>query len=56
MAQIFLIFEIQNFRRKFREWYGCLSVLELTVNSSLTRKIQDIESLLKEMMLEKTDY
>lgn len=56
MAKTFLSFELQRFRRQFRDWYGCLSILELSVNSKLTRKIQDIETLLEEMTHEKTDY
>lgn len=56
MAESFLIFELLKFRREFRDWYGCLSILELSVNSKLTRKIQDIEILLQEMTYEKTDY
>lgn len=56
MAKTFLSFELQKFRRQFRDWYGCLSVLELSVNSNLARKIQDIETLLDEMAHEKTDY
>ena len=56
MAKTFLSFELQKFRRQFREWYGRLSLLELAVNSTLTRKIQDIESLLEELPYEKSDY
>ena len=56
MAETFLSFEMQKFRRQFRNWYGCLSILELSVNSRLLRKIRDIETLLEEMIHEKTDY
>lgn len=56
MAETFLSFELQKFRRQFRDWYGCLSILELSVNSILTKKIQDIETLLEAMTYEKTDY
>lgn len=56
MAKSFLSFEVQKFRRQFRDWYGCLSILELSVNSKLTRKIKDIETLLEEITNEKTDY
>lgn len=47
MAKIFLNYESQKIQRKFREWYGCLSVLELAVNSKLTYKIQEIENQLE---------
>lgn len=43
MAKIFLSYESQKIQSRFREWYGSLSVLELAVNSKLTRKIQEIE-------------
>jgi len=56
MAKTFLSFELQKFRRQFRNWYGCLTILELAVNPRLTRKIQDIESLLADMTYEKSDY
>lgn len=56
MAKTFLAFKLMKFRRQFREWYGNLSVLELSVNSQLARKIQKIESLLEEMTHEKSDY
>jgi hypothetical protein len=46
MAKIFLTYESQKIQTKFREWYGSLSVLELAVNSKLTRKIQEIETQL----------
>ena len=44
MAKIFLGHESQKMQRLFRDWYGTLSILELAVNSKLTRKIQDIEN------------
>ncbi len=49
MAETLLTFELQNFRRQFRYWYGCLSLLELSANSKLIKKIQDIENLMKEI-------
>ncbi len=47
MAKIFLSHEFSKIQRQFREWYGTLSVLELAVNSNLTRKIQEIENQLE---------
>ena len=47
MAKIFLSYESQKIQSSFREWYGSLSVLELAVNSNLTRKIQEIETQLE---------
>lgn len=47
MAKIFLSYESQKIQSRFREWYGSLSVLELAVNSKLTRKIQEIETQLE---------
>lgn len=47
MAKIFLSHESSKIHRQFREWYGTLSVLELAVNSKLTRKIQEIENQLE---------
>ena len=47
MAKILLSYGSQKIQRCFREWYGSLSVLELAVNSKLTRKIQEIETLLE---------
>jgi hypothetical protein len=47
MAKIFLAYESQKIQSNFREWYGSLSVLELAVNSKLTRKIQEIETQLE---------
>ncbi len=47
MAKIFLSCESQKIQSNFREWYGSLSVLELAVNSKLTRKIQEIETQLE---------
>ena len=47
MAKIFLSYESQKIQNRFRQWYGSLSVLELAVNSSLTRKIQEIETQLE---------
>ncbi len=47
MAKILLSFESQNIQSNFRDWYGSLSVLELAVNSKLTRKIQEIETQLE---------
>ena len=44
MAKIFLSYESEKIQSNFREWYGSLSVLELAVNSKLTRKIQEIET------------
>jgi len=56
MAKTYLNYRMQQFRRQFRDWYGGLSVLELSVNSSLIHKIKKIESLINEMADEKTDY
>lgn len=56
MAKTLLAFELQKVRRQLREWYGGLSVLELCTNSQMTRKIQKIETLIEEMMNEKTIY
>lgn len=56
MATTFLSFELQKLRRHFRYWYGCLSLLELSVNSKLIKKIRDIEVLLEGMTNENTDY
>ena len=47
MAKIFLSYGSQKIQSNFREWYGSLSVLELAVNSKLTRKIQEIETQLE---------
>lgn len=47
MAKIFLAYESKQIQSNFREWYGSLSVLELAVNSKLTRKIQEIETQLE---------
>ncbi|MDZ4661300.1 MAG: hypothetical protein SGJ18_06730 [Pseudomonadota bacterium] len=47
MAKIFLGHEFKNIQHHFREWYGSLSVLELSANSKLIRKIQEIETHLE---------
>ena len=44
MAKTFLSLESYKIQIRFRDWYGCLSILELAVNSKLTRKIQEIET------------
>lgn len=51
MAKIFLAYESQKIQSQFRKWYGCLSVLELAVNSKLTRQIQEIENRLEALKL-----
>ncbi len=38
------------FRDEFREWYGMVSVLELTSNRQIISRIQKIESLLTEVL------
>lgn len=47
MAKILLSYESQKIQSNFRDWYGSLSILELAVNSKLTRKIQEIETQLE---------
>ncbi|OFZ30724.1 MAG: hypothetical protein A2622_13730 [Bdellovibrionales bacterium RIFCSPHIGHO2_01_FULL_40_29] len=47
MAKIFLSHESSKIQKLFRDWYGTLSVLELAVNSKMTRKIQEIENQLE---------
>lgn len=49
MAKTLLIFEMNKVKDKFRKWYGCLSVIELSLNSHLVRKIQDVENHLNEI-------
>ena len=38
------------FRDEFREWYGMVSVLELASNRQIITRIQNIESLLTEVL------
>lgn len=42
---------LQNLRTEIREWYGSLSVQELTVNKALVEKIEKLERLLSKSMV-----
>ena len=56
MAKTCLKFELLNFRRQFRDWYGSISVLELTTNTQLIKKISEIEIIIEKIINEKTKY
>lgn len=52
MEQIHVNYELQKIRRLFREFYGELPVLELSQNSRLTKKIEELEKQLKGIIYE----
>lgn len=42
---------LQTLRSEIREWYGSLSVQELTVNKALVEQIEKLERLLSKSMV-----
>jgi hypothetical protein len=40
---------LHKIRDWFRRWYSCLSIAELAANRKLTKKIEEVETLLGEL-------
>lgn len=50
MEQIFMNFELQKVRTTFREFYGLLPILELSRNTVLIKKIEELENQLRSLL------
>ena len=50
MEQVFVKFELQKVRKSFREFYGLLPILELSRNTNLIKKIEELENQLRSLL------